>query len=160
MDTLYDLLQKIRERPTLYLGEPSITFLNHFISGYAFGRREIEVGSTNCLAGFQEYVQKYYNTCLTKGWAGLILDHSSNQKEALEKFFELLDEHIAYNFNAISGQPYRVDACQRDEFHYGFLHEGKVYCSVYQRGLPLAEWVSNFTMREIKMKLIQPGDVK
>ena len=149
MDTLYRFLQKIRKRPRIYLGEPSITALRHFIYGYGccFRLNKICVDNT-CLDGFQEYVQKYYNTRLTKDWAGLILDHSANEKEAFEKFFELLDEHLTSDSNTKNSLSFLPQAIRErilgDEYHGGVLYEGKVYCNVHQQGLPLMEWTEYF----------------
>ena len=144
----------------MYLGESPITFLKQFIFGYNCGLSAAgKEYYTTCLDGFDEFVHKYYNTCLTKGWADLILEHSANEKEALEKFFELFDEHLASNSGVKNDVSYySLDANRfKGEYHYGVLYEGKVYCNVHQQGLPLTEWVGYFTKLGFGLKM-RPGE--
>lgn len=46
MSTLFDLLEKIKTKPALYLGTVSISNLRMFILGYRFARSELNITST------------------------------------------------------------------------------------------------------------------
>ena len=108
-------LHKIREKPGLFLGEPSLTALVHFWDGYAF-RGMIEPEKSSCLGdyngiensnmccksgghhfldGFEEFVSSYYS-CehATQGWGKAISQNCSSEAAAFDKFFELFDEFM------------------------------------------------------------------
>ena len=115
-------LQKIRERPGLFLGEPSLTALVHFWNGYAFNRmingsdangenscfvdcdessvepEQITLYESHFMDGFEAFVYNHYKSeWTTQGWAKLILEKCITEEEAFYKFFELLDEFFAQN---------------------------------------------------------------
>jgi len=122
MDNIYNMLEKIRETPGLYLKKKSLYALSHFWNGFAWGR-DVEAWemSTNLnffenyeeaisftinrhnknkhsqidLIGFNEYVHEYYNQPIsTKDATTLIIEHSESDEVAFDKFFDLLDEFI------------------------------------------------------------------
>jgi hypothetical protein len=89
---LYDSLDKMRERPAMYLGSHSITRLEAFISGFYEGSN-YEITENPPFDGFNDFVGKFYGKYTTAGWKNLILaDHYGNEHEALDRFFVLLDE--------------------------------------------------------------------
>jgi hypothetical protein len=97
---LYDILDKIRERPAMYTGEHSISAMYHFINGFymAYNHKTFETPSFD---GFNDFVGKFYGKYTTAGWKNLILaDHFGNEHEALTRFYVLLDE-----FRAASKKP-------------------------------------------------------
>ena len=119
MDSFYFMLQKIRERPGLFMGKKSLEALTHFWSGYDYrgwvenwekttGRgffenyEEAQRSSTGCepreqhfMYGFEAFVHEYYDCMITTNNAmGLILEKSNSDEEAFDKFFELLDEFL------------------------------------------------------------------
>jgi hypothetical protein len=90
---LYDILDKMRERPAMYLGSHSITRLEAFISGFYEGSND-EVTENPPFDSFNDFVGKFYGKYTTAGWKNLILaDHYGNEQEALDRFFVLLDEY-------------------------------------------------------------------
>jgi hypothetical protein len=90
---LYDSLDKMRERPAMYLGEKSITRMEAFIMGFYEGSND-EITENPPFHDFNDFVGKFYGKYTTAGWKNLILsDHYGNEKEALDRFFELLDEY-------------------------------------------------------------------
>ena len=96
-DSLYLLLQKIREKPAIYLGENSLEKLHHFMNGYIIC--EVDLGLNNkqddiFWREFQEYIQKSFNINSSQHWTRIISFFSSNEQEAFYKFFELLDEFL------------------------------------------------------------------
>jgi hypothetical protein len=46
MSNFYELLQKVKQRPALYLGKRSLSHLQVFLDGYTFARRELGIEVT------------------------------------------------------------------------------------------------------------------
>ncbi|MEG5139067.1 MULTISPECIES: hypothetical protein [unclassified Microcoleus] len=94
---LLDLLQRIKQRPGMYLGKCSITRLRAFLDGYGMARAELDVPRSqqeHDLNGFQEWIQERYQITSTHGWDSIILFFSVDEKDALDKFFKLLEEFL------------------------------------------------------------------
>lgn len=93
---LFETLQKIKQRPGMYLGQPSITALFTFISGYEFAREELGIPLTqseeNFHRNFQLWLQKRFEIQTVNSWAKIILFYSRSEQEAFDYFFELLTE--------------------------------------------------------------------
>jgi hypothetical protein len=94
-ETLYQVLDRIRERPAMYIGEASISALRPFIDGFFMacngGTKEVPD-----FHGFNDFVGEYYGKSTTAGWKNLILaDHFGNEQEALRRFYEILDDFRA-----------------------------------------------------------------
>ena len=93
----FDLLQRIKQRPGMYLGKCSITRLRAFLDGYETARAELGFPDTEQqqqLDGFQEWIQERYQITSTHGWYSIILFFSVDEKDALDKFFKLLEEFL------------------------------------------------------------------
>ena len=100
-----DLLQKIREKPGLFLGKPSLHALWHFMNGYAMRDYEltgssdhtIECSKLSCPHGFNMFVHRHFNRPYSTMCAEhLILTQINCDDEAFYKFFELLDEYLKH----------------------------------------------------------------
>lgn len=97
MDFIWNMYQKIKEKPGLYIGKPSLTLLNAFMNGYMIGQYEIN-GDDEILDdhGLLEYVERYYSVSRTaKGVCCLVCENSESEEEAFYKFFELLKEFLS-----------------------------------------------------------------
>src|SRR5690554_1976441 len=98
----YKLLMKIKQRPEMYLGKKSITLLHIFLGGYDLCYYE-HFGPANDLEQFQqfeEFVRLKYNASKSYyNWAGNILNNSTSEEEAFDRFFELLEEFSNLNCN-------------------------------------------------------------
>lgn len=96
MSNLYKTLQKIREKPGMYIGKPSLSDLFMFIVGYEFARGELEIELTkeeeDFHQKFQPWLQEKYQIKTVNSWAKIISVYSVDEKEGFEKFFKLLDE--------------------------------------------------------------------
>ena len=93
----FDLLQRIKQRPGMYLGKCSITRLRAFLDGYETARAELGFPDTEQqqqLDGFQEWIQERYQITSTHGWDSIILFFSVDEKDALDKLFKLLEEFL------------------------------------------------------------------
>jgi hypothetical protein len=93
---IYNVLEKIKGRPGMYIGKPSITILRHFLVGYVFARSELGIElseeDTDFCENFQLWVQNRYNVRTSNSWANIILLFTRDEKDALNCFFKLLDE--------------------------------------------------------------------
>jgi len=110
MDYLYIELQKIRMRPTMFLGEKSVECLYYFILGYSARAFQIDPHYEDCLSGFVEFVQKRYkDKDGIHHWKWLILNNSKNEEEAFDIFFELLSKYVKNKLQT-DGTPYNFNA--------------------------------------------------
>ena len=92
---VYELIDRIRPRPALYLGRSSITRLDAFLSGYVAALRDLGVKvGTHPFHGFHDWVALrlgYYES--TSGWCNMLLEAEKRDEEkALNRFFTYLDE--------------------------------------------------------------------
>lgn len=95
MSNLYDLLQKIKQRPALYLGKRSLSHLHVFLDAYTFARRELGIETTEQernFEDFQDWIELKFNQTDTQSWSRIILFYSEDESDALEKFFDLFEE--------------------------------------------------------------------
>lgn len=97
MSDLYELFGKIRQKPPMYLGGRSIFQLESFYYGYMFARSELGITSTKQeydFANFHSWLEERLDVKTTRSWASMILFRSANEIDALELFFQLLEEFI------------------------------------------------------------------
>ncbi|MCL1467642.1 hypothetical protein [Argonema galeatum] len=97
MDNFYDVLQKIKKRPAMYLGRHSIFSLQAFLDGYYFARRELGVPLTKQEAEFQEFLQwlrQKFQVETGQLWASILLFHATDERSAVERFFSLFEEFV------------------------------------------------------------------
>jgi hypothetical protein len=98
MRTLFDLLEKIKTKPGLYIGTASITNLRMFILGYRFSRSEVGITSTEAESdfhkNFQPWLQNRLSIRTVNAWDKLILLTCIDEKAAFDYFFQLLDEFL------------------------------------------------------------------
>ncbi|AFY47892.1 hypothetical protein Nos7524_2039 [Nostoc sp. PCC 7524] len=95
MNDFYNLLQKIKKRPAMYLGKNSIFSLQAFLDGYYFARREIGINLTEEEIQFQNFLQwirHRFNVETGQLWSSIILFHSADEKSAVDRFFTLFEE--------------------------------------------------------------------
>lgn len=98
MSHLFELLPKIKQKPALYLGKTSITYLRIFILGYRFARSEMGITHTekesDFYKNFQPWLQNRLSIRTVNAWDKIILLTCINEKEAFDYFFQLLDEFL------------------------------------------------------------------
>jgi len=92
--SVFELLADIRKRPAMYLGKPSIHHLNCFLGGWLH-RNYDGVADAELFGEFATWVEKRYKMTSTQGWAKIIEFWSVDEIQALERFYELLDEFQA-----------------------------------------------------------------
>jgi len=94
-ESIYDLLELIRKRPGVLIGEPSIYRLDSMLGGCTagLGRFRFKLRDGEDFHRFQDWVAwrlGYFESTL--GWADMIREKSANDEEAFSKFYDLLDE--------------------------------------------------------------------
>lgn len=98
MSTLFDLLEKIKTKPGLYLGTASITNLRMFLLGYRFARMEAGITNTEAESdfykNFQPWLQNRLSIRTVNAWDKLILLTCIDEKAAFDYFFQLLNEFL------------------------------------------------------------------
>jgi hypothetical protein len=90
-----ELIDKIRQRPGMYLGRPTVNNLYLFLQGFTYARKDDESGDYDVLAGFGDWVQRRYKITSSQGWARIIEFFSGNEADELMLFGKLFDEYLA-----------------------------------------------------------------
>lgn len=103
MDRVYDIVQKVKDKPNVYLGKPSIMCLQAFLSGYNVAQYQLgePLNASDCFDGFQEWIQEKFKINSSQSWANIILFYSEDERDALRQFFELFDEFVKRNSSAV-----------------------------------------------------------
>ncbi|MBW4602002.1 MAG: hypothetical protein KME29_21100 [Calothrix sp. FI2-JRJ7] len=93
---IYEILDKIKAKPGMYLGKASVSDLFIFLVGYKTARRELSIKLTDQEADFCEnfhsFVEKKYKLHTSNSWAKIIMLYCHHEKDGFERFFKLLDE--------------------------------------------------------------------
>lgn len=100
MNEIYEILDLIKIRPAMYIGDHSITALYSFLNGYsmALNRLSIEDHTATLLPlpfwFFHEYAARqygYYES--TSGWRNMILDQTNHdESQGLDAFFVMYEQ--------------------------------------------------------------------
>jgi hypothetical protein len=96
--SVFDVLTWVRTRPGMYIGEPSITRLAAFLTGYtgALGHVGYTLRDSGRFYAFNDWVARRLDfSNSTSGWGNMILARTGNENEAFQKFFTLLDDFRA-----------------------------------------------------------------
>ncbi|HBL12106.1 MAG TPA: hypothetical protein DD379_11995 [Cyanobacteria bacterium UBA11162] len=98
MNNFYDLLQKIKKRPSMYLGRHSIFSFLAFWCGYKIAQHQLGIHPTAQEQEFEEFlkwIRERYEVHTSQSWASIILFYSEDEKTALDRFFELFEEFLS-----------------------------------------------------------------
>lgn len=90
-----ELLPEIKKRPTLYLSRYSIFDFQSFYYGYDMARNQLGLTKPEQDREFEEFlswVRSRYNIQTTQSWASLILFHSVDERDALDRLFHLWEK--------------------------------------------------------------------
>lgn len=96
-NNFYQLLDKIKSRPALYLGKRSIFSLQAFLDGYTFACRQLAIPVTEQeqeFTEFQDWIEKQFNHQSTRSWARIIFFYSEDESQALDTFFQLFENFL------------------------------------------------------------------
>ena len=96
MSNIFELLEKIEQKPGLYIGTASVTALRQFLVGYKFARQEMGILPTeeelDFYQEFQPWLQIYFSIQTANSWDTILLFKSVEGKAAFVYFFRLLRE--------------------------------------------------------------------
>lgn len=98
MSSFYALLNKIHQRPGMYLGSPSLTKLHLFLHGYWYAREEQGIPPSQEekeFNGFQDWIQQRFKVTATASWAKIILLYATDERDAFELFYKLWTEFLS-----------------------------------------------------------------
>lgn len=99
MTNFYDLLEKIREKPGMYLGSPSVSALFHFLQGYKVALMEAGISPNKELqefGEFQSWLAKRESINISASWAKIIIFQSIDERDGFDNFFKFFDEFLEY----------------------------------------------------------------
>lgn len=92
-----ELFETFRRRPAMFTGENTLISIRSFLDGYrvAMGQLgHLQVGSPFLVPlEFHDWVayrMHFYES--TSGWCNMICDRTGSEQEAIDRFFELLEE--------------------------------------------------------------------
>ena len=95
MDDIFGLLEKISQKPGLYIGCSSVTALRYFLVGYKFARQEMGILPTEIeldfYQEFQPWLQRYFHIQTTNAWDKILLFKYVDEATAFKQFFLLLE---------------------------------------------------------------------
>lgn len=90
MSKLFEILQKIINKPGMYIGSDSVSDLFHFLVGFKTALRELGIAATkeemDFYREFQPWVQKKYHVSTSNSWAKIIMLHCANEQEGFKTF--------------------------------------------------------------------------
>jgi hypothetical protein len=108
MSDLYTLVEKVRKRPSMYLGQASISNLRSCLAGYILAKREMGLPPTEQekeFTEFQSWIQEKFKINSSQSWDKIILFFCEDERSALERFFVLFDEFLENRQSTITLQP-------------------------------------------------------
>jgi hypothetical protein len=95
MMSFSDLLPEIKKRPTLYLSRYSIFDFQSFYYGYDFATNQLGLPKSEKDQEFEQFLswlRARYKIETTQSWASLILFHSVDERDALDRMFDLWEK--------------------------------------------------------------------
>jgi hypothetical protein len=95
MNNYHEVLQQIQKKPGLYIGNASISNLYMFLTGYQFARRQLNIPVSTEeqeFQRFQPWLQEKFGLKTSHSWSQIILFYSTDERDAFERFFNLLQE--------------------------------------------------------------------
>ena len=102
---LFEILDKIKNKPGMYIGNSSVSDLFIFLAGYKTARRELGIEPTaeeiEFYQNFHEFIETKYQVKTANFWAKIIMLYSRDEKEGFENFFNLLTEFKQKKLNLL-----------------------------------------------------------
>jgi len=103
--TVYEILDQIRRKPGFYIVDPELTRLDSFMAGYDCGLAQGGMTFRQEEPDFHRFydwvAHRLGYSSSTSGWYKMIRGRCASEREAYDKFFELLDEFRASGGGAV-----------------------------------------------------------
>lgn len=96
-ESLYRLLNKLKERCGVYIGGKSLVRLVDFVDGYIECMYERDGVVPKFLYGFQQFVENYYglqDVSVPRHWSNIILFFNVREEDAFDEFYKLLEKFL------------------------------------------------------------------
>jgi hypothetical protein len=136
VNNIYDLIELMKQKPAMYMGDNKISTMRTFLDGYKFSSMVHNIKSEKVFPPFwyfHEWAKEKYNWFeSTAGWKNIILEENNNDEEkALETFFAMIDEFRTLH-------PLSIEKLQLTKQNMDFHHSDK--CQInYASGKPIYE---------------------
>lgn len=103
LDKPTDLLNKILERPALYVGRESVVLVKAFIDGYELAHYEVGDSNSDILClGFQNWVAKRFHIETAHDWASIISFMGISEEAAFSLLRQLWKKYQAETEMSVS----------------------------------------------------------
>jgi hypothetical protein len=111
MSPIIEQLQEMRPRIAMYVGSNSLPKLAAFLRGYEHAVVKFGIAPhENFLTGFQDWISRRFSVSISKSWEEIISFYSANDREAMERFWESLDEYLTENKDTLGVSSERPSA--------------------------------------------------
>lgn len=98
-----ELLDVLRVRTAMYTGERTLSAVSFFLGGFGFAKQVYQIPGHTLPPDFHDWVAyRLHFQESTSGYRKMILDRIKDESAALDKFFELLDEHRSRHAHAVA----------------------------------------------------------
>lgn len=133
---IYELINLIREKPGMYIGDPKISTMSAFLNGYELTSMIHNIEGLNVFPPFwyfNEWAMRTYGwSQSTAGWANIILEENDRDEEkALLVFFDLIDEFKT--LKPVSIQRLKPGAKHMDFYSTQSSHANMLYSKPYDK---------------------------
>jgi hypothetical protein len=90
------MLDKILERPAMFVGRPSVARIRSFLDGYGIGRHDVDSHVQDELyLGFGPWVASRFKIKTSHGWDDIIIFMGLSESGAFDLLKELWEEYKA-----------------------------------------------------------------
>ncbi len=136
LNNIYDLIDLMKLRPAMYIGECKISAMSSFLDGYHFCSITHNIKEDKVFPPFwyfHEWAKENYNWYeSTAGWKNIILQENNNDEaKALDVFFDLMAD-----FKTL--YPIKIERLRLEKQNLAF-HHSKKCTTKYMDGRPIYE---------------------
>lgn len=90
MDSIKEIINKVKQRPEMFIGRHSILCLKAFLDGW-YIRNPKGIIDDDIMGAFQDYIEIRYKEKDSISWCDILLKNSKDESDALNLFFKEFD---------------------------------------------------------------------
>lgn len=94
--TLKETFREMKLRPGMFITDEDLDNLYAYLNGYMC-RYEKDGAIPEFCPGFQKYIKELYHVTTGQRWSKIIKFYSNNNHEAMERFFQHLEDFMVLN---------------------------------------------------------------